>query len=201
MQHSADENSVAAARRDGGVASDSCGNSASWFRTVPGDLLPEGALEGGVPEGGVHVRPDLEQLQRLLPGPPVARGAAAGALLAGCCGGQALGVEAQDGAGAGSAELVVLLRRRRRRRRRPAADGRRRLRQRDPLTGPAGRREWRRHLHLLCAELLRWASTTTAAASSSSPVLLLLHANSSCSRAGRRPVLPLGNGGDETIST
>jgi hypothetical protein len=32
-------------------------------------------------------------------------------------------------------------------------------------------------------------------------VLLLLHANSSCSRAGRRPVLPLGNGGDETIST
>ena len=125
--------------------------------------------------------PDRYARQLRLPGfgPEQQRrlgGARIAVIGAGALGSPAL--EYLTAAGAGRAELVVLLRRRRCRR--PAADGRRRLRQRDPLPGAASRREWRRHLHLLCAELLRWASTACPAASS--PVLLLLHANSTCSR-------------------
>lgn len=37
----------------------------------PGDVLPERRFEGGVPEVGVHLRPDPDERQRLLARPPV----------------------------------------------------------------------------------------------------------------------------------
>lgn len=38
---------------------------------LPGDIFPEWTLECGVPERCIHLRPDPEKRQRLLPRPPV----------------------------------------------------------------------------------------------------------------------------------
>ena len=110
-------------------------------RDAPGDLLPEGSLEGGLPERGVHLGADLEQRQRLLPRPPVAAGRPV-----------ALAVVVNDEAAAGgsrAADLVDLLLLWLRRR--AAADGRGLLARRGGR--PRGRREWRRHGRLLHAGL------------------------------------------------
>ena len=128
-------------------------NSHGWLRLrqlhthddAPGDLLPEGSLEGGLPERGVHLGADLEQRQRLLPRPPVAAGRPV-----------ALAVVVNDEAAAGGSRaaadlvdlmLLLLLRLQRR----AAADGRGVLARRGGR--PRGRREWRRHGRLLHAGL------------------------------------------------
>jgi hypothetical protein len=76
----------------------------------PGDVLPERRFEGGVPEVGVHLRPDPDERQRLLARPPVAaragRSRGAGAVV-----GLHLHVvvlEAGRGTGAGAARWQFL---------------------------------------------------------------------------------------------
>lgn len=124
----------------------------------PRDILPQRTLQRCVAELSIHLRPDLQQRQRLLPRPPVPGSPSPLRILA--CSESILIMEA-PGCGNGQFPEVLC------RRRRPTADGSRRLRvpggnSRELGPGVCGGREWCELWLRSCAAVL-------------GPTLLVLH--------------------------